>query len=488
MSISTVWTVFCKELVDVLRDRRTLVFMLVVPTLAIPGFMWATAELASHFMHKLARERVRVLVLNPQAAPDLVSQIRERASPLGQALRLAQLLEAKGLGMQDLAMVEGEDPEAFLRLLDRRGIDADALFAEIATEFGSDALDRSPGAILTAAYPPNLELVDSLEPALGDPRDPRSGKQVLLEAVRTDAIAAALELPADARLRLGSDRSARLTIHYLDSSDRSAMAFKGLKGVLEGMGRQITAQRLAAHALPAGFASPIEVTPSRLPGPGLLVKLAGQLLPYLILIFAFLGAMYPAIDLGAGEKERGTLETLLVAPVSRLALVLGKFGVVLLAALISALLATVSLALSLELGFLSELSVLSGGSFSFSAVEVLTVLLLILPVAAIFSALLLALSIFAKSFKEGQSYAGPLQMLILLPAFVSFLPGVKLDWCMASIPVVNVSLALKEIFTGNLDQHWGHVGLIFVSTTVCAAALLAFAAWWFRREQVLFRS
>ena len=208
----------------------------------------------------------------------------------------------------------------------------------------------------------------------------------------------------------------------------------------------------------------------------------------MILIFAFLGALYPAVDLGAGEKERGTLETLLVAPVSRLALVLGKFLVVLLAALVSAVLATASLGLSLQVGFLAELSLLSGGSFSFSALDALTAIAMILPVGCIFSALLLALSIFAKSFKEGQSYAGPLQIVVILPAFVSFLPGVELDWVMASIPVVNVSLALKEIFTGNLDQHWGHVGLIFLSTTLCAGLMLWAAAWWFRREQVLFRS
>ena len=130
----------------------------------------------------------------------------------------------------------------------------------------------------------------------------------------------------------------------------------------------------------------------------------------------------------------------------------------------------------------------SGGSFSFSVTEALAALLMIIPISCIFAALLLALSIFAKSFKEGQSYASPLQMVIIMPAFISFVPGVKLDWIMASIPVVNVSLALKEIFTGNLDQHWAHVGVIFLSTSIFAGLLLWFATWWFQREQVLFRS
>jgi sodium transport system permease protein len=306
--------------------------------------------------------------------------------------------------------------------------------------------------------------------------------------VRNERIAAAVLLPQGAADQLQAEQTARVTIFYLETSDRSTMALKGLKGILGAIGKRITAERIQARNLPPGFAAPIKIQTERLPGPGILIKLMSQLLPYMILIFAFLGAMYPAIDLGAGEKERGTLETLLVAPVSRLSLVLGKFGVVLVAALVSALLATFSLALSLQIGFLSNLALLSGESFSFSVGEALTALLMIVPVSCIFAALMLALSIFAKSFKEGQSYAGPLQMVIILPAMVSILPGVKLDWVTASIPVVNVSMALKEIFTGNLDQHWAHVGLIFASTSVFAGLLLWFAAWWFRREQVLFRS
>jgi sodium transport system permease protein len=253
------------------------------------------------------------------------------------------------------------------------------------------------------------------------------------------------------------------------------------------IGRATVAKRVREKGLAPGFADPFKLEPHKLPGPGPLVKLLAQLLPYMILIFAFLGATYPAIDLGAGEKERGTLETLLVAPVGRLSIVMGKFFVVLTAALVSAVLATLSLSVSLQLGVFAELAKMGQASFSFSAVEGVAAILMVLPVSCIFSALLLALSIFAKSFKEGQSYAAPLQFAIILPAFISFVPGVKLDWFMASLPVVNVSLALKEIFTGNLDQHWAHVGVIFVSTSVFAAILLWFATWWFQREEVLFR-
>ncbi len=485
--MSAAWTVFRKELIDVLRDRRTLIFMLVIPTLSIPALMWVTGEAMTYFMAKLAREKVDVLAINHEKAPELIEQIRERANPAGAAGRLARLLSDRGLGEKELALVKDEGPEAFLRLLERRGLDRETLIEEVMGAVDRQNFDPTPVNIISQAFPPNFRIVTELD-GQTIPDDPEQLENILLEAVRTEQIAAAVMLPDDARERLDSGETARLTIFYLDTSDRSTMALKGLRRILRAMGKRITAQRLRERELPPGFAVPIKVRSTRLPGPGILVKLMSQFLPYMILIFAFLGAMYPAIDLGAGEKERGTLETLLVAPVSRLSLVLGKFGVVLVAALVSALLATFSLALSLQVGFLSDLSLLSEKTFSFSLTEALTALLMIVPVSCIFSALLLALSIFAKSFKEGQSYAGPLQMVIILPALVSILPGVKLDWLTASIPVVNVSLALKEIFTGNLDQHWPHVALIFLTTTIFAGLLLWFAAWWFRREQVLFRS
>lgn len=480
-------TVFRKELLDILRDRRTLIFMLIIPTISIPVLMWVTTELMTHFIEKLAREQVDILVLNPEAAPDLIEEIKQRANPLGRVRRVADLLKHKGLGEKELAMTKGE-PRAFLRMLEKKGIDPDELAAELRVAAQDSDFEFEPGAIIQNAFPPNFRLVTELDPQLGDYGNPAQREQMLLEAVRTDRIAAAIEFAEDTKDKLASGDSAEVRIYYLDASDRSSTALSGLRRIFKSLDQQMIAERLLEKELPPGFASPMKIRPKRLPGPGILIKILSQILPYMILIFAFLGAMYPAIDLGAGEKERGTLATLLVAPVSRLSIVLGKFGVILVAALVSAVLATVSLSISLQLGIFSTLAMVSGGSFSFSVVEALAALLMIVPISCIFAALLLALSIFAKSFKECQSYASPLQMVIIMPAFISFVPGVKLDWLTASIPVVNVSLALKEIFTGNLDQHWAHLGVIFLSTSIFAGLLLWFAAWWFQREQVLFRS
>jgi sodium transport system permease protein len=484
--MSVVVTVFKKELLDVLRDRRTLIFMLVIPTLSIPLLMWVLTSVMVHFTEKLAREQVNVLVLNPQAAPQLVKGLADRSTIVGRAQRVARVLKNYGIDEKTLGMVKG-DSQAFLRLLKRKGVDPDELANELRGAAGDEEFDFSPAGIIGSAYPPNFKIMTSWPASIPAPK-PGAREAALLQAVRRDKIAAAVEFESDAPRRLAAGDSTVVKIYYLETSDRSARAFRGLRAILKSLSADITVDRIRARELPKGFATPIKVRSSRLPGPSMMVKILSQILPYMILLFSMLGALYPAIDLGAGEKERGTLETLLVAPVSRLSIVLGKFAVILVAALVSALLATASLAISLRLGVFATLSEIGGGSFTFNAAEALVALLMVVPVGCIFAALLLAISIFAKSFKEAQSYASPLQMFIVMPAFASFIPGVDLDWLTASIPIVNVSLALKEIFTGNLDQHWAHVGLIFLSTTIFAGLLLWFAAWWFRREQVLFRS
>jgi hypothetical protein len=145
MKLGPMLTVFRKELTDVLRDRRTLIFMLVIPTVAIPVLMWVTTELMTHFIEKLAREQVDILVLNPEAAPDLVEEIKQSANPLGRAKRVAELLRKKGLEEKELAMTKGE-PQAFLRMLQKKGIDPEELAAELRVTAGRLQRSRPTGA------------------------------------------------------------------------------------------------------------------------------------------------------------------------------------------------------------------------------------------------------------------------------------------------------------------------------------------------------
>lgn len=212
----------------------------------------------------------------------------------------------------------------------------------------------------------------------------------------------------------------------------------------------------------------------------------GGILPYLLIVLCMTGAMYPAIDIGAGEKERGTLETLLLTPVSRVSIVLGKFFVIMTTGIVTALITVLSLALwSYLIGELANVEVVKRILSSVGVGDLLLILLMLIPVSSIFAALLLAISIYARSFKEAQNYMGPMSLLGFMPVMVAMLPGIKLNWTWSLVPISNVALAIKEILKGTIDYVM--LFSILGSTVFFAVISISFCVYWFNKESVLFR-
>ncbi len=212
----------------------------------------------------------------------------------------------------------------------------------------------------------------------------------------------------------------------------------------------------------------------------------GGFIPYLIFMLCLQGAMLPASDLGAGEKERGTLETLLITPIERTKIVLGKFFTIAFAGVTSALVTVLSIAIwtaILSKGVAGE--VLVKFMSSIDAIDFLLVFFMLVPVVAIFAAVLLTLSIYARSFKEAQGYMTPLVFVTIIPVIFAMLPGVELKGIWAWVPLTNVALAIKELIKGTMD--YVQLFAIFGSTAVIAGGLLAFCIYWFKQEKVLFR-
>jgi len=212
----------------------------------------------------------------------------------------------------------------------------------------------------------------------------------------------------------------------------------------------------------------------------------GGFLPYLLIPLVLMGATYPAIDLGAGEKERGTLETLLLTPITRTELVLGKFITLLTTSIASTTITVVSMGcwVAVALAF-ADLDFIKTAFSTLAVTDLLMIFVLLLPLAAIFSSLALAISIYARTFKEAQNYMAPLSMGVFFPIIISIMPNMELTAKTAFIPVTNVALAIKDIIKGTVDYTF--VGLIFLATALIAGALLAFCVKWFNREDVLFR-
>ncbi len=309
-------------------------------------------------------------------------------------------------------------------------------------------------------------------------------------AIAAERIKFALVIPPGLSGRLNTQQQGVIQLHY-NSAATVDLTRKRVHAVIGNQNRELRERALSAFNLnqqQLAFAlDPITLedhsTADKREQMGAVV---GGMLPYVLLMVCLMAAMYPAIDTGAGEKERGTLETLLLAPVSRTAIVLAKFLMLFTVGLTSALLMIVSVGLLLH--FFGHAI---GGDVvqmvrAIGVLDLTMVALMLVPTAAIFAAILLSLSIYAKSYKEAAGLISPLMLVTILPTLVALLPGVELNWTWAMVPLTNVSLAMKELVKGTMDYRMFSV--ILLSTTLTAGLLLALCRWWFNREQVLFRN
>jgi sodium transport system permease protein len=205
------------------------------------------------------------------------------------------------------------------------------------------------------------------------------------------------------------------------------------------------------------------------------------LVPLVLILMTITGAVYPAIDLTAGERERGTLEVLVAAPVPRLSLLLAKYLAVVTVALLTALVNLTAMVVTLWL--------VAQGPKSFpnallSPLVFLEVLALLLLFAAFFSAVLLALTSFARSFKEAQLYLIPLMLVSLVPGIVGLLQGPQLAGPLAVVPLLNIVLLARDLLDGQASLV---PAIIVVATTLAyALAAVALAAQVFGAEAVLY--
>jgi sodium transport system permease protein len=217
-------------------------------------------------------------------------------------------------------------------------------------------------------------------------------------------------------------------------------------------------------------------------------NLLGALIPYLIIFLSFVGCMPPALDVTVGEKERGTMETILASPIKRTDLVFGKFLVVVTISAATTVMALLSNTLTLVVPSLIMRDVTKGTSLplEFSPVGVLGIFILVAPLAVTFAAGQIAIATCAGNYREAQSYVSPLMMIALLPAMAALLPGFDITAKLAWAPILNVCLISREILSGTF--HWGLIGIVFLSSCVYAGVALATAIKVFKSETVLFRT
>jgi ABC-2 type transport system permease protein/sodium transport system permease protein len=209
----------------------------------------------------------------------------------------------------------------------------------------------------------------------------------------------------------------------------------------------------------------------------------GTLVPLVLILMTITGAVYPAIDLTAGERERGTLEALMAAPVPRLGLLLGKYIAVLTVAMLTAVVNLTAMTVTIVRSGLGS-TLFGVGGLTPSAI--VAVLLLLVLFAAFFSAVLLTITSFARSFKEAQAYVIPLMVVSLAPGFITVMPGLELGPLFSVMPLANIVLLARDVLKEDASLLWGAVAVL--STVLYGAAALALAARIFGSDAILYGS
>jgi len=412
MNWHNILTVYLKELKDSLRDRRTLLSTIIIPTLVMPLLTFGVGKVASGVIGKARSETPTVMILGGEDSPAVVAQLKESKK---------------------------------------------------------------------------IKVV---------PTSPDWQERITEKTIR-----AAVQLPEKFQAGLTAGAAPAVVIYHYEGELKSSFGAGELEKFFRELRERTTADRLAERSLPATLAKPFELKRENVAPPEKVGgNLFGGFVPYLIIILCFTGAMYPAMDLTAGEKERGTMETLLCSPVARIDIVLGKFLMVLTGSLSAMGFMLLSMGVT---AFVAGSLLMSGGSMakagavaaSSKAGEVIPlidpfglvgVLAMVFPVAVLFAAVAFTISLFAKSYKEAQSYLAPLMIVILLPAVIGMLPGIDLNGRLAFVPLLNLSLVCKEMLSG--VWHWNYIAIIFGSSCVYAAVALGLAVKMFNREDVIFRT
>jgi sodium transport system permease protein len=300
-----------------------------------------------------------------------------------------------------------------------------------------------------------------------------------LDRLGLDALVDLRNLPAVESL----DQTGRVTVFYQSVREGSRQALDRVLPALQNHRSEVLTRRIAEQKLPAAFAQPFDWSTTDRNAPeqrgGFLL---GTLLPFLVIINVLLGAYYPAIDLTAGERERGSIQTLFTAPVAPTELVAGKYLAVVCIALLSGSMNLLSLSLLFGQNLLIQPGMLGAIDMSLPWHAIGLLAWVVLLLAFFVSALLLTVAVMARSFKEAQTFITPVYLLCIVPAMIAQLPGFHYSTALGLVPGVNVVLLMKAALVSGASAD--AVFVVSAATAAYTAAILAVAARIFASEGV----
>ena len=397
MRIKMVKAIFKKEMIDILRDKKTLFMGIVLPLILYPIIMVIMTQVMSLSMNSVSQREINIAFEN-KPSEELVSMIENYSD-------------------EDTSRINIVYSDDYKKDLEYGSIDA----------YIGSKMDNSS---------------ENYEVYINSSKENASSVKVLLDEIFTS---------------------------YKDSKVKNKLEQSGLKveETLEPV--EFDTVDVAGNEEIAGY-------------------FLGQVLPVILMMGVLLGAIYPAIDSMAGEKERGTLETLFTLPISNLELVMGKYIAVSFCAIVTSIFNIISILLTLS--YLLVSSQMSGvmliENFKFSQLvaPMLITLICVCLFAMVIAAVSMCVCSLAKSFKDAQNYITPVMFLVLIPSYASIIPTMVLNRTTAIIPVVNISLLIKSVlsFEGNL----GLISLVFISNLAFVILAVFLLSKMFNSEEILF--
>lgn len=397
MRIKIVKQIFKKEMIDILRDKKTIFMMIILPLLLYPILMVGASSIMSMSMNKMEETTVNI-AFNNNPSDNLINILNKT----------------------------NKDNEAKV----------------------------------------NIIKVDDYKESLNDET-----------------------LDAYIEINVNNDIQS-YKIYTNSSKNNSYMAEKRIKEALDEHKEEIIEMNLAKEGLDAQkILEPITYeTLDIAKNEEIAGNILGQILPFILIIGVLLGAIYPAIDVMAGEKERGTLETLFTLPISNLELVMGKYMAVSFCAVVTAFLNIISILISigfitLTAGIANEMGM---PKFDFTQMifpGIITMICIDL-FAMVVSAISMCVCSLAKSFKDAQNYITPVMLIIMIPSYVSMIPNIELDGFTSTIPVVNISLLIKSVLSFKFDLNL--IAIVFVSNFAFMILSVLLLSKMFNSEEILF--
>lgn len=436
--LRNIWLIYIREMRDQLRDRRTLFTIILLPILLYPLVGTLLLQIA-----QFSREYPMVVCLVG-----------------GENLEgLPPLLEDDSFNRE---LIDGKQS---IELVKYRWDEFESL---------NDLHQSAEKWVRNAVY----DVVVIVPPEM------RQGETKTLHTTQTPDEAESSNL--DGR-RVISPTDASVEMVFNVASDQSMVAHDRVGEILNRWRELWVTDLLESRDVELALLQPFEIETRNI-APTEIREAAfwSKVLPFVMLVWAMTGAFYPAIDLVAGEKERGTLETLLCSPALRGEIVWGKLATVTSFSMLTALLNVCSMLVTSSLVFRQMAASIPGAFSAPPLVPLLWLIVALVPLSALFSAVALAVAAMARSSKEGQYYLMPLMMVTLPLVLLPLMPGTTLSTGTSLIPVTGMFLLVRSLVEGHYGTALFHLPMVFGVTL----ASLCLAARWARRqfenESVLF--